>query len=204
MRWWVIRGMVATALVAVAALIPGAAVAQSTVRVQIETDFGLITAEIDTVRAPITATNFLKYVDSGMYAGGSFYRTVRMDNQPDTDVKIEVIQGGIARERRDDRLPAIPMEPTGDTGILHLNGVLSMARGGPDTAQGEFFICIGPQPELDQGGLRNSDGWGFAAFGRVFDGMDVVRRIQAKEAEGQFFAEGERVQIIGIRRATRR
>jgi len=192
--------MTSVRLIALCALLPAAAASQSTVVVQIETDFGTISAEIDTVRAPTTATNFLRYVDMGMYSGGSFYRTVRLDNQPDNDVKIEVIQGGIATDRRDDRLPPIPMEPTGKTGILHLDGVLSMARNGPDTGRGEFFIAIGPQPELDQGGRRNPDGWGFAAFGRVIDGMDVVRRIQAKDAEGQYFPDGERVRIIGIRR----
>ena len=183
------------------ALSPGAARPQSTVVVHIETDLGTITAEIDTVRAPITATNFLKYVDMGMYSGGTFYRAVRLDNQPEDDVKIEVIQGGIARGRRDDQLPAIPMEPTGVTGIEHLDGVLSIARAGPETGRGEFFICIGPQPELDQGGRRNPDGWGFAAFGRVVEGMDVVRRIQARETDGQYFPEGERVGILGMRRA---
>ena len=186
--------------IALVALSPAAVRSQSSVRVQIETDLGTITAELDTVRAPITATNFLKYIDMGMYTGGTFYRAVRLDNQPDNDVKIEVIQGGIAPDRRDDQLPAIRMEPTGETGILHLDGVLSMAREGPDTGQGEFFICVGPQPELDQGGLRNPDGWGFAAFGRVIEGMDVVRRIQARETEGQYFPEGQRVMIQGMRR----
>jgi len=95
-------------------------------------------------------------------------------------VKIEVIQGGIARARREDQLPPIRMESTGETGLRHLNGVLSIARAGPDTGRAEFFICIGDQPELDQGGRRNPDGWGFAAFGRVIGGMDVVRRIQTR------------------------
>jgi peptidyl-prolyl cis-trans isomerase A (cyclophilin A) len=75
-----------------------------------------------------------------------------------------------------------------------------MARGAPDSATGEFFICIGPQPELDQGGGRNPDGWGFAAFGRVIDGMDVVRRIQARDTDGQYFPQGEQVVIMEIRR----
>jgi peptidyl-prolyl cis-trans isomerase A (cyclophilin A) len=185
---------------ALMALAPYVAQSQSTVVVHIETELGVITAEVDTVRAPITATNFLKYVDMGMYSGGIFYRAVRLDNQPDNDVKIEVIQGGIAPARSGDRLPPIRMEPTGETGILHLDGVLSIARAGPDTGQGEFFICVGPQPELDQGGLRNPDGWGFAAFGRVVEGMDLVRNIQARETDGQYFAEGDRVVIQGMRR----
>jgi peptidyl-prolyl cis-trans isomerase A (cyclophilin A) len=187
-------------LFTVGALLPRAAESQSTVLIEMETDHGTIMAEIDTVRAPVTATNFLQYVDMGMYSGGTFYRTVRPDNQPDNDVKIGVIQGGVARDRRDDQLPPVRMEPTGETGILHLDGVLSMARAGPDTGQGEFFICVGPQPELDEGGRRNPDGFGFAAFGRVVGGMDVVRSIQAKKADGQYFAEGDRVRILGVRR----
>ena len=187
-------------ILALVTLNPVSARSQSTVVVHIETDLGVITAEIDTVRAPVTATNLLRYVDMGMYSSGTFYRAVRLDNQPGDDVKIEVIQGGIAPDRGDDRLPPIRMEPTGETGILHLDGVLSMARGGPDTARGEFFICIGPQPELDQGGRRNPDGWGFATFGRVIEGMDVVRRIQGRETDGQYFPEGEQVGIEEIRR----
>lgn len=172
--------------------------AQGTVAVRIETDMGTITAEVDTARAPLTARNFLRYVEMGMYSGGSFYRTVRADNQPDDSIKIGVIQAGIARNRRADQLPPIRLESTHETGILHLDGVLSMARAGPDSAQGEFFICVGPQPDLDHGGRRNPDGLGFAAFGRVTEGMAVVRRIQAKNANGQYFAEGDRVQILRI------
>ena len=194
------RGRVLVLVALGVALGPVAAQSQSTVVIQIETALGLITAEIDTVRAPITATNFLRYVDMGMYSGSAFYRAVRLDNQPDNDFRIEVIQGGVAEDRRNNQLAPIRMEPTGETGVLHLDGVLSMARGGSDTARGEFFICIGPQPELDQGGRRNSDGWGFAAFGRVTVGMDVVRRIQARETDGQYFPEGEQVLIVEIRR----
>lgn len=191
----------AVCVVALAGVIPGRGAAQSTVTVRIETGMGVITAEVDTVSAPLTAMNFLKYLDLGLYSGGSFYRTVRPDNQPDNAVKIGVIQGGISRDRRVDQLSPIRLEPTGETGLLHLDGVLSMARAGPNTAQGEFFICIGPQPELDEGGRRNPDGMGFAAFGRVTTGMDIVRRIHAKKADGQYFAEGERVRILRIRRA---
>ena len=187
-------------LLALVASSPVAARSQSTVVIHIETNVGLITVEVDTARAPVTGTNFLTYVDRGMYTGGTFYRAVRLDNQPDNDVRIEVIQGGIAQDRDGDQLAPIRMEPTGETGILHLDGVLSMARGGPDTARGEFFICIGPQPELDQGGRRNPDGYGFAAFGRVIDGMDVVGRIQARETDGQYFPDGDQVVIVGIRR----
>ena len=90
--------------------------------VHIETDLGMITAEIDTVRAPVTTTNFLRYVDMGLYSGGTFYRAVRLDNQPNNDVKIEIIQGGLDRDQPGEQLPPISMEPTGETDILHLDG----------------------------------------------------------------------------------
>jgi peptidyl-prolyl cis-trans isomerase A (cyclophilin A) len=128
----------------------------------------------------------MDYVDDQLFDGGSFFRVVRPDNQPDDSVRIDVIQGGpdrsISRERY---RPAIPLERTRDTGLLHRDGTLSMARAGPDTARAQFFICVGDQPSLDFGGARNADGQGFAAFGRVIEGMDVVRRIQDGAAEGQ-------------------
>ncbi len=149
------------------------------------TDLGDIHMAVDTLRAPITGTNFLRYVDAHLFGGGTFYRAVRMDNQPNDEVKIEVIQGGMDRARRADAFPPIPLESTDSTGILHTDGVLSMARSGPDTGRAEFFITIGNQPSLDAGGDRNADGFGFAAFGRVLEGMDVVRQIQAAPTNGQ-------------------
>lgn len=157
------------------------------VRVLIQTELGDIEAEIDTVHAPISAANFLKYVDGGHYDGGRFHRTVKLnpDNQPNNQIKIEVIQAGINPDRRRDGFPPIPLERTNKTGLKHKNGTLSMARNGPDTATSDFSICIGDQPELDFGGQRNADGQGFAAFGQVVKGMDVVKKIQAAPAEGQ-------------------
>jgi len=156
-------------------------------RVIIDTELGQIEVELDAARAPVTVANFLKYVDGGFYQGGRFYRTVRTDpdNQPDDDVKIDVVQGTINPARRRDRLPAIALERTSETGLHHVNGTISMARVGPDTATYEFFICLGDQPALDAGGARNPDGQGFAAFGQVVRGLDVVRRIQQSPAEGQ-------------------
>jgi len=153
------------------------------VSVVIETELGSIEAEIAGDRAPITAQNFLKYVDAGLYDGGSFHRTVKPGNQPDRDVKIEVIQAG--RVPGSAGFPPIPLERTSVTGLSHKDGTLSMARNGPDTASSDFSICIGDQPSLDFGGKRNPDGQGFAAFGRVVKGMDVVRKIQASPASGQ-------------------
>jgi len=169
-------------------------------QVLIQTSLGAIKVEIYEKKAPITAPNFLRYVDERAFQGASFYRTVTMDNQPNNNVKIEVIQGGLGamaegRERSHD---PIPHETTDQTGILHKDGVLSMARTAPGTVTTEFFICIGDQPALDFGGTRNPDGQGFATFGRVVEGMDVVRQIQQQPAEGQRITPV--VEIINITR----
>jgi peptidyl-prolyl cis-trans isomerase A (cyclophilin A) len=153
--------------------------------VVVETTMGNIRIEIDSVRAPISSANFLKYVDAGAYDGGRFHRTVNMSNQPRDTVKIEVIQGGANQSPDRLRLPPVPLERTSVTGLKHVDGAISMARGGPDSATSDFFICIGPQPALDFGGHRNLDGQGFAAFGKVLTGMDVVRAIQQSPANAQ-------------------
>ena len=162
-----------------------AAAAPSPVRVVLETSLGPIELEVDAAHAPATAANFLRYVDAGRYHGGRFHRTVKLDNQPGKTVLIEVVQAGVDPAREKDGFPAIALERTSVTGLKHRDGTLSMARDGPDTATSDFFICIGDQPELDFGGKRNPDGQGFAAFGRVVRGMDVVRRIQASPAKEQ-------------------
>jgi peptidyl-prolyl cis-trans isomerase A (cyclophilin A) len=154
-------------------------------RVTIQTTLGDIEVELDRERAPITVTNFLYYVHEGLYSDGMFHRTVTMANQPNNKVKIEVIQASANPARTNDFRPPIRIERTRDTGLKHRDGTISMARDGPDTAQDEFFICIGDQPELDFGGKRNPDGQGFAAFGKVVKGMDVVRRIHAAPANEQ-------------------
>ena len=168
------------------------------VRVLIRTDKGDIEAEVDAVKAPATAANFLRYVDGKFYDGGRFHRTVKPDNQPDNKIKIEVIQAGIDPARVKDEFPPIKLERTRQTGLAHKDGTISMARDGPDTATSDFFICIGDQPELDFGGKRNPDGQGFAAFGRVVKGMDVVRKVQAAPAREQNLSPPSR--IIDIRR----
>lgn len=152
------------------------------VRIVIETTLGNIEAELDSARAPVTVKNFLAYVDGGFYTKGRFHRTVREDNQPNNPVKITVIQGGKDPARGRDGFPPIELERTSVTGLHHLDGTLSMARAGANTATSDFFICIGPQPELDFGGKRNADGQGFAAFGRVTKGMKVVKAINAAPA----------------------
>ncbi len=147
--------------------------------VLIRTQLGDIVVELYPRQAPITVRNFLRYVDENRYAESSFYRVVTRDNQPDKKIKIEVIQGGIGFVESDLRLPAIEHETTQKTGLRHRDGTISMARREPGTASSEFFICLGDQPELDFGSRRNPDGQGYAAFGQVVRGMDVVRKIQA-------------------------
>ena len=168
--------LVLSAVVSATALV---STQSKTVRVRVQTELGDIVIEVDPVKAPVTTANFLKYVDGGHYDGGVFHRTVKMDNQPESTVKIEVIQAGVNPERAKEGFPAIPLERTSVTGILHKDAVVSMARGAPDSATSGWFVCINDQPSLDFGGNRNPDGQGFGAFGRVVTGMDVVRKIQA-------------------------
>ena len=151
---------------------------ETVIPISMETELGSIQMVLYPDRAPITVSNFLKYVDENRYKDFHFYRVVHMENQPDNDVKIEVIQGGLGFDKHPMELPTIVHETTDKTGIRHLNGTLSMARLEPGTASSEIFICINDQPELDFGGKRNPDDQGFAAFGKVISGMDVVRKIQ--------------------------
>lgn len=154
-------------------------------QVKISTELGDIVVQLEPEMAPVTVENFINYIVGEYYKGGSFYRTVTMDNQPDSPVKIQVIQAGIHPWKQNFLFDPIPLERTSDTGIRHKNGTISMARGAPDSAQYSFFICIGDQPELDFGGKRNPDGQGFAAFGQVIDGMEIVQKIQTSASEGQ-------------------
>jgi peptidyl-prolyl cis-trans isomerase A (cyclophilin A) len=146
-----------------------------------ETELGSITMEVDVARAPVTAANFLKYVDGKFYDGGVINRSVRPDNTIRHDVEIQVIQFQSDPARNRERFPPIPLERTSVTGLRHVDGALSMARGGPDSATSSFSIMVGDQFELDFGGKRNADGQGFAVFGRVTAGMDVVKKIHASK-----------------------
>ena len=165
-------------------------------QVLIKTELGDITVEIYQEAAPITASNFLRYVDESRFKDSCFYRVVRMDNQPDNDIKIEVIQGGLYINNTDKMLPPIAHETTEKTGILHKDGVISMARLEPGTATSEFFICLGEQPELDFGGKRNPDGQGFSSFGKVVSGMEVVRKIHQHPTDEQILIP--KVKIFNI------
>jgi len=184
------------AIVATLSLAVPSSSGASNPRVVIRTEKGDVLVEVDIVRAPITAANFLRYVDAGLYDGSTFHRTVTPANQPANRIRIEVIQGG--ELPADKAFPPIAHETTAMTGIRHLDGTISMARDRPGTASSSFFICINDQPELDLGGRRNPDGQGFAAFGRVVRGMDVVRAIQALPARGQQLTPP--VKIISVRR----
>ena len=166
----------------------------------IETELGVIEAGLDAQRAPVTVANFLQYVDAGYYSGGRFHRTVTPENQPNDQVRIEVIQAGIDPEHDPQKFSPIPMERTSVTGLRHTDGALSMARREVDSAQSDFFICIGDQPELDFDGGRNPDGQGFAAFGQVTTGMEVVRKIQRAPRDAQRLTPP--VRILAIRRAS--
>jgi peptidyl-prolyl cis-trans isomerase A (cyclophilin A) len=155
----------------------------------IQTSLGKILIEVDTLHAPVTGKNFLFHCRQGTFKNALFYRVVKPDNQPDNQIKIEVVQAGLFHSEEIEKYPVIIHENTNVTGLKHLDGIVSMARAEPGTASTEFFICIDDQPGLDFGGKRNPDGQGFAAFGRVVDGMDVVRRIQLLPDENQYLSE---------------
>ena len=148
----------------------------------IQTELGDIVVELYLQRAPITVNNFLRYVAENRFAEASFYRVVRADNEPNNPIKIAVIQGGLKIDNHPQSLPPIPHESTQQTGLRHEDGTLSMARDEPGSASSEFFICMGDQPELDFGCKRNPDGAGFAAFGKVVTGLDVVQKIHQSQA----------------------
>ncbi|MDH3415554.1 MAG: peptidylprolyl isomerase [Gammaproteobacteria bacterium] len=175
------------------------------VRVRMTTDLGVVDIDINIEAAPVSANNFLRLVDGGHMDGTSFYRVVSPENDNGSP-PISVIQGG--NGSGDSPFEAIAHESTEDTGLLHLNGAISMARGDVGTASTEFFICIGAQPALDFAAQRNPDGQGFAVFGYVVGGMDVVQAIHQQPSDaptesaylkGQMLEEP--VTIISIRRA---
>ena len=174
-------------------------------RVRFRFEEGEVTVKLFEKEAPRTTAHFLEYVEEGYYNGASIYRTVREDNQPGEPVKLSIIEGGYFNEYYADMLragfrgrggydqalgphgthPCIRVETTGETGIKHLDGVLSLGRCAPDQVDDSFFFCIGDQPDLDEGGRRSGDGLGFSAFGMVEEGMDLLREIHQRASEGQ-------------------
>ncbi|MEM1174096.1 MAG: peptidylprolyl isomerase [Pseudomonadota bacterium] len=168
------------------------------------TDAGVIEIEMAVMEAPLSAANFLRLADGGHLDGAGFYRVVRPENDNGEPV-ISVVQGGI--QDAPQPFPPIPHESTDQTGLRHIDGAISMARLEPGSASTEFFICIGDQPALDFGGERNADGQGFAVFGRVVAGMEVVRAIHATPADqlggsayvaGQILADPVRITSVSI------
>lgn len=161
----------------------------NTPHIEIQTEKGDIEIELYPQKAPKTVAAFLSYIDSGYYNNSSFYRVLNDENQPSNAPKTELIQGGIWKTKNKiaSRLPGIPHETTQQTGILHTDGVISLARTKPGTATTEFFICIGKQPGLDYGGENIEDHQGYATFGVVVKGMDIVRKIYRQREEDQYF-----------------
>jgi peptidyl-prolyl cis-trans isomerase A (cyclophilin A) len=157
--------------------------------VELMTKFGVILLAIDAAHAPITAGNFFKYLDGGFYNGGRFHRATRPDNYtpaPPNRPAMALVQAGINPARQSDTFPPIKLERTSVTGLKHVAGTVSMARGTTaDTATSDFFILLDDQPSLDFGGKRFDDGQGAAAFGRVLFGINVVKQIQQQPVDGQ-------------------
>ena len=160
-----------------------------TPHVIISTSAGDIEVELYLRQAPRTAGAFLSYIDSGFYKKASFYRVLNADNQVTGAPASKLIQGGIWKtdHSRAISLRGVPHETTRETHILHGDGVISLARDKPGTATSEFFICLGDQPGFDFGGENNPDGQGYAAFGKVVKGMDVVRTIYERPEDNQSF-----------------
>ena len=175
--------------------------------VEMETSAGTLVIELYREKAPVTVDNFLRYVETGALEGATFYRSTRPDNDP----MITVIQGGLMTpwlEGGDEDFtapfPPVQHETTEQSDLTHTDGVISMARLEPGTASSEFFISVGDNPSLDFGGARNPDGQGFAAFGKVIEGMEIVRAVhQAPTQEGEGFTGQlltEPVKIVSVRR----
>jgi peptidyl-prolyl cis-trans isomerase A (cyclophilin A) len=143
------------------------------VRFVMQTSLGAVTVEVYPQKAPITAGHFLALVDQKRLDGGTFYRAVR----PGPDVTdFGVVQGGVKYDAKRP-IKAIAHEPTSQTGVYHVDGAISMGRNAPGTAVSDFFICVGPQRSYDADPTQPGDNLGYAAFGRVVEGMDIIKQI---------------------------
>jgi peptidyl-prolyl cis-trans isomerase A (cyclophilin A) len=171
----------------------------TTDEVNIQTKAGDIEVKLYPKQAPNTVATFLANVDAGLYENCSFYRILSRDNQPMGANAAELIQGGIYKtDKSNAAMPKIPHEPTNETGLSHTHGTLSMARLEAGTASTEFFICIGDNPSFNAGG-GSGDSLGYAAFGKVIKGMDVVMKIYNKPEQNQEFNP-----TIGIKNIVRK
>ncbi len=164
-------------------------------QITISTNYGDIEAELYPAKAPKTVAAFLSYIDKDFYENTSFYRVLKDDDMP-TDYNTGLIQGGTWPNLKN--VPAIIHEPTTTSGLSHTSGTLSMARTGANTATTEFFICVGDQTNFDAGNSRAKDTFGFAAFGRVVRGMDIVRKIHNTKTNGDKFLEKITITNISI------
>jgi peptidyl-prolyl cis-trans isomerase A (cyclophilin A) len=178
---------------------PASAQSPANVRVLLHTDAGDIIVELEMARAPLTAGNFLHYVETRRLDGTEFYRAMH------TAADAGLIQGGVRNGNM--LFPPIAHEPTSQTGLSHVDGALSAPRFEPGSARGDFTIMVGPQLYLDAGPGSGGDGLGYAVFGHVVEGMDVVRRILAaptSPTEGEGVMRGQmlspRIHIITARR----
>jgi peptidyl-prolyl cis-trans isomerase A (cyclophilin A) len=175
--------------IVIASVLMGCSTKYANPHIEIQTKLGDIEVELYPKQAPKTVAAFLSYVKAGYYKNSSFYRVLNNDNQPSNAPKAELIQGGLYRSnpKVHDTLSGIPHETTQQTQLLHTDGTISLARLQPGTATSEFFICIGDQPGFDYGGENNADKQGYAAFGKVVKGMDVVRKIYHQPDDEQSF-----------------
>jgi peptidyl-prolyl cis-trans isomerase A (cyclophilin A) len=148
--------------------------APPTVKVTLTTAQGPIVLELDKERAPVTTANFLRYVDQKRLDGTAFYRAAKAPNAPEYGL----VQFG-TRNAPKKTLPPVAHEPTTKTGLTHKSGTISLARSAPGTGAGDFFILVGDTPSLDADPAAPGDNQGFAAFGHVLEGMDLIKQILA-------------------------
>lgn len=188
-------------LAAPAAAQESAPPAPATTRVILHTQLGDIVLALETRRAPVTSANFLRYVDARRLDGIAFYRAMKLGEGSG------LVQGGVRDPRQ--LYPPIAHEPTSETGLSHTDGAISLARTAPGTATADFFIIVGnAMVGLDAGPNAGGDLLGFAAFGHVVEGMDVVRRIldaPTSPTEGEGVMRGQmlapQIRILTARRA---
>ncbi len=168
-------------------------------KIIIKTSFGNIDAELYQQQAPKTVAAFLSYIDSGFYTNSSFYRNTFVESMTSSQ-HTGIIQGGIwqSNNAKASVLPGIPHESPKQTKLSHTDGTLSLARTTAGSANSEFFICIGDQTGYDSDTDLNADGLGFAAFGRVISGMDIVQKIHRQRSNGETFTKP--IQILKIER----
>jgi peptidyl-prolyl cis-trans isomerase A (cyclophilin A) len=191
--------MIARWVFAILLCLAAPAWAQATQKVRLHTSAGDIVVAVETERAPITARNFLHYVDTKRLDGSEFYRAMH------TGPEAGLVQGGVRDAAK--LFPPIAHEPTSQTGLSHVDGALSVPRFAVGTARGDFTIMVGDQHYLDAGPGSGGDGLGYAVFGHVVEGMDVVRHILASPTsttEGEGVMRGQilfpRIRIITARR----